>query len=312
MPVGTNVQVGSGTLAPEMKTFYDRALLERALPVLVHAQFGQQRPIPPNTGKTIEFRKFSALAVSTTPLTEGVTPSGNSLTATATTAAINQYGDYIEGSDLLDLAALDPVLLETAQLLGEQAGYSIDTIIRDILVAGTGVQYASTATSRITVAAGMNLTVTEIRKAVRTLKRNKARPLADGSYVAFIGPSAVYDIQSDAAWKSASEYAGSTQIFSGEVGKLYGVRFVETTESKVFTGAGAAGIDVHATLVLGANAYGIIPLSGQTLDFIFKPIGSAGATDPLNQRWTSAWKSAFTAKILNDAFMVRIEHSISP
>ncbi len=300
-----------GSLSLEMKTYYDRTLLERALPVLLHAQFAQQRPIGAASGKTIEFRRFSALPVSTTPITEGVTPAGNSLTATAVTASVNQYGDYIEGSDILDLTAIDPILQETAQLLGEQAGYSVDVIIRDILAAGTGVQYANNRASRATVAAGDVLNVAEIRKAVRTLKKNRARPLQGGDYVALVSPSATYDIQSDTRWEAAAQYAGSQQIFSGEIGRLYGVRFVETTETKVFAGAGAAGVDVHATLVLGANAYGLIPLSGQTLEFIFKSVGSSGTADPLNQRWTSGWKVAFTARILNDAFMLRIESAVS-
>ncbi|MDP9474823.1 MAG: N4-gp56 family major capsid protein [Actinomycetota bacterium] len=308
------VQVSTqGSLAPEFKTFYDRTLLERALPELVHLQFGQQRPIGPGQGKTIEFRRFSSLPVSTTPLTEGVTPAGNSLTVTAITASVNQYGDYLEGSDLLDLTAIDPILTETASLLGEQAGYSLDTIAKNALVGGTSVQYANGRTARTGLVAGDNLTVTEIRKAVRTLQKNKARPVDGGAYVALVSPSAVYDIQSDAAWRSASEYAGSQQIFSGEVGQLYGVRFVQTTETAVFAGAGGGTppIDVHATLVLGANAYGIIPLTGQNLDFIFKPLGSAGTADALDQRWTSGWKAAFTVKILQDAFMVRIEHAVS-
>ncbi len=300
-----------GPLSAETKQFYDRTLLERALPELIHAQFAQQRPIPRGSGKTIEFRRFSALPVSTAVITEGVTPTGNSLAVTSTTAAINQYGDYIEGSDLLDLTTIDPVLTETAALLGEQAGYSIDTIIREALVAGTGVQYANNRASRITVAAGDNLTITEIRKAVRTLRKNKARPLQGGDYVAFVGPSTVYDLQSDTNWVNAQQYAGSENIFDGEIGRLYGVRFIQTTETKVFAAGGAAGIDVHATLVLGANAYGLIPLTGQNTDFIFKGLGSSGTADPLNQRWTSGWKATFGVKILQDAFMVRIEHAVS-
>lgn len=300
-----------GALSAEMKTFYDRVLLERAVPALVHAQFGQTRPIPRNGGKKIEFRRFASLGAATTALTEGVTPTGQNLSVSAIDATISQYGGYVEGSDLLDITAIDPILTETAQLLGEQAGESIDTLVRDILAAGTSVQYANGKVSRVTVAATDVLTVTEIRKAVRTLKNNKARPFADGYYVAIVSPDTTYDLQSDEDWKSASEYAGSTQIFTGEIGRLYGVRFVETTQAAVFTAAGADDIDVAATLVLGQNAYGIVPLSAQTLEFIFKGVGSAGSADPLDQRWTSGWKVAFTAKILNDLFMLRIEHAVS-
>lgn len=297
-------------LSDEMKTYYDRVLLERAVPMLVHGQFGQERPIPRNGGKTIEFRRFASLGQSTTPLTEGVTPSGQALSVSAITATINQYGDFVEGSDLLDLTAIDPILTETAQLLGEQAGESIDAITRDILAAGTTVQYAAGRASRNLVAAGDNLTVDEIRKAVRTLKNNKARPIGD-SYVAIVGPNTTYDLQSDSMWQNAQLYAGSQRLFNGEIGRIFGVRFVETTEAAVFSGGGASGADVYGTIVLGANAYGMVPLSGQSLGFIFKQLGSSGTADPLNQRWTSAWKVAFTAKILNDLFMVRIEHTVS-
>lgn len=300
-----------GSLTAEMKTYYDRQLLARALPVLIHSQFGQTRPIPAGSGKTIEFRRFSALGVSTAPITEGTTPAGNSLTASAVTASVNQYGDYIQGSDLLDLTAIDPIMDQTAQLLGEQAGYSIDTIVRDILVAGTTVQYANGKASRILTAATDVMTVTEIRKAVRTLQKNKARPHADGSYVAIVSPSVAYDLQTDTNWVNAQQYAGSQRIFTGEIGQLYGVRFVMSTEAKVFTGAGASGADIHATLVLGADAYGIVPLEGHNLQTIFKPLGSSGAADPLDQRWSQGWKAMFTAAILNDAFMVRIESGVS-
>jgi N4-gp56 family major capsid protein len=301
------------SLSPEMKVYYDRVLLENAKPVLVHAQFGQRRPLARGNGKTIEFRRFSPLGVSTTPLTEGVTPAGNSLNVTAITATINQYGDYIEGSDILNLTAIDPILTETNQLLGNQAGESVDRIIREILHTGTNVQYANGRTARNLVAAGDNLTVDEIRKAVRTLKKNKARPINGGDYVALVNPSTTFDLQSDAKWQNASQYAGSQQIFSGEIGRIYGVRFVESTETKVFAaaGAGTPAIDVNSTLVLGQNAYGVIPLEGQNLESIFKTLGSSGTADPLNQRWTSGWKAAFTAMILNDLFMVRIEHAVS-
>lgn len=301
----------TSALSEEMKTFYDRTLLERALPVLVHGQFGQNRPLPRNGGKTIEFRRFNVLSAKTTALTEGVTPDGDNLDTVAVTATIAQYGNYIQGSDLLDLTAFDPVLTETAQLLGEQAGLSMDHIVRDILAAGTTVQYAAGRASRVTVAAGDNLTVAEIRKAVRTLKRNKARGVAGGDFVAIVEPGATYDLQSDSDWKTPSQYSAVQQIFSGEIGRLYGVRFVETTEAVTFAGEGASGIDVYGTIILGANAYGMVPLEGAGLEFLFKPTGSAGTADPLDQRWTSGWKTAFTAKILQDLYMLRIEHSVS-
>lgn len=324
-PTQTTVQ---SSLAPEIKTFYDRTLLERARPRLVHLQFGQRRPLGRAKGKTIEFRKFMPLEPNITPLTEGVTPEGNSLAVTAITAQVNQFGDYIEGSDILTLVSIDPILTETNQLLGEQSGDSIDLIAKNALHTGTTVQYAGGKTARNLVAATDLLTVDEIRKAVRTMKVNKARTIDGQNYVAIVSPYTTYDLQSDTKWVEAAKYAGSQQIFSGEIGRIYGMRFVETTEAMVFSGAGAleggvAGTeaDVHSTLVFGQNAYGYIPLEGQepsvpgaggqapNLESIFKNTGSSGTADPLDQRWTSGWKCAFTVRILQDLFMLRIEHS---
>lgn len=302
----------TATLSPTIQTYYDKKLLARMIAEFIHLQFAQKRPISKGNGKTVNFRKFSSLAAATTPLTEGVTPSGNAITITEITATVAQYGDFIELSDILDLVAIDPVLDEMTDVLGEQAKDTLDQIVRDILAAGTAVQYAAGRVSRITVAAGDDLDVDEIRKAVRTLKRANAKPLDGGDYVAIVEPGTTYDLQGDAKWEAAAQYAGSKQIFSGEIGRLYGVRFVETTNAKKFAGAGAAGVDVYATLVLGKDAYGMVDIAGSgNVQNIVKPHGSAGTADPLNQRSTTGWKALFTAKILQQTAMVRIEHTVS-
>lgn len=294
-------------LSPEMKTFYDKALLKFAKPNLVHDQFAQKRNIPKNGGKTIEFRKYSQLPKALTPLTEGVTPDGQNLNVTAVTATVDQYGGYITLSDVLILTAIDNNLMEAIELLGDQAGRTLDTITREVLVSGTHVIYAGgTVNARTALTADMKLTVTDIKKAVRELKVGLAKKI-NNSFVAIIHPDCVYDLENDDEWVKASQYAGSTQIFEGEIGKLYGVRFVETTEAKIWAKAGASNISVYATLVLGANAYGTTMVEGGGLQSIVKQLGSAGTADPLNQRATAGWKAIKTAKILYDDYMVRIE-----
>ena len=128
-PAGTQT-TGSSGMSAEMKTYYDKNLLDNAEPRLVHDQFGQERNIPAHGGKTIEFRKFSSLPKATTALTEGVTPDGKSLTVTAKTATVAQYGDYIVQSDMLELTAIDNTIVEATRLLGYQAGRTLDTITR--------------------------------------------------------------------------------------------------------------------------------------------------------------------------------------
>lgn len=303
--------VGSNDLSPEMKTFYDKALLKFAKPNLVHDQFAQKRNIPKNGGKTIEFRRYSQLPKALTALTEGVTPNGQNLNVTAVTATVAQYGGYITLSDVLMLTAIDNNLMEAIELLGDQAGRTLDTITREQLVAGTNVLYAGgTVSARTGITASMKLTVADIKKAVRELKVGLAKKI-NGSYVAIIHPDCVYDLENDDEWVNASQYAGSTQIFEGEIGKLYGVRFVETTEAKIWAQAGASSISVYATLVMGANAYGTIAPEGGGLQTIVKQLGSGGTADPLNQRATAGWKAMKTAKILYDDYIVRIESASS-
>ena len=303
----------TASLSPTIQTYYDKKLLERLLPNFVHFQLGQKRPIPKNGGKNINFRRFASLAPATTPLTEGVTPTGSSITITDISATVAQYGNYVEVSDILDMVAIDPVLDEMADVLGEQAADTLDQIVRDALVTqGLNRQFAAGRLSNATITSADKLTVTEIRKAIRTLKNNKAKPLADGTFVAIVSPNATFDLQGDDDWVNASQYAGSTQIFNGETGKIYGVRFIETPNAKVFAGEGVSGVDVYSTIVVGRDAFGVVDIAGSgAVQNIIKPHGSAGTADPLNQRATTGWKALFTVKVLEQAAMVQIRHAVS-
>ena len=306
---------GTSSLSSEMKTYYNMELLDDAEPNLVHEQFGQKRPIPKGSGKTIEWRKFSSLGKATTPLTEGVTPSGNALTVSAITATINQYGDYIVQSDLLELTAIDNTILEATKLLGNQAGITLDTIVRNELVGGTNVIYApkiasgaSTAvTSRANLDATAKLTPDLVRQAVRQLRRMNV-PTINGDYVCIIHPDVSYDLMSNAEWQDMHKYAAPENLYNGEIGKIGGVRFVESSEAKIWKGDGCpSGLAVYACLFLGADAYGVTELTGGGLEHIVKQKGSSGSADPLDQRSSIGWKATRVAKRLAEERIVRVE-----
>ena len=308
--VTTAASKPTNDLSPEMKTFYDKVLIRSAEPELVHDQFGQKRPIPGGNGKKIEFRKFSSLPkMDKKPLTEGVTPDGQSLNVTKLEAEIKQYGGYVTTSDMLNLTAFDQVTAETLKLLGSQAGRTSDTVTRDVLCAGTSVIYAGGAESRTALKEANTLKIADIKKAVRLLKRNNAPKIGD-SYVAIIHTDTAYDLMNDTEWIEAQKYTTSEKIFNGEIGHMYGVRFVESTEAKIWSKADSgATVPVYGTLVLGADAYGITSINGGGIETITKQLGSGGTADPLNQRATMGWKMNKTAKILDDTRMVRIEHT---
>lgn len=220
-------------LSDEMKTYYSDYLIDNATPELVHDQFGQKHPIPKNGGKTIEFRKFVPLGKALTPIQEGVTPDGQSLSVTKIEATIEQYGNYVTLSDIIQLTAIDNTLVETTKLLGAQAGMTLDTITREVLSGGTSVIYAGGREARNALTADCKLTVDDIYKAARFLKAQNA-PKIEGGYVAIIHPDVAYDLMRDPEWIDVHKYSATSEIFNGEIGKIGGVRFVETTEAKIF------------------------------------------------------------------------------
>ena len=296
-------------LSAEMKTFYDMTLIEEAQAALVHDQFGQKRPIPKNGGKTIEFRKFAALTKALTPQTEGVTPDGKGLTVSTITATVNQYGDYITQSDVLELTSLDNTILEATKLLGRQAGLTLDTIVRNVLQSGTNVTYCpkvaddgteTPVTSRDGLDNTCQLTVKVVQQVVAKLRAQNA-PTIGGKYVAIIHPYVAYDLMRDPEWIDAHKYANPTNLYEGEIGEISGVRFVQTTEAKIYDGG------VFGSLFMGEGAYGVTEITGGGLQTIVKQKGSAGTADPLDQRSSVGWKAIKTAELLIPNYLVRVE-----
>jgi N4-gp56 family major capsid protein len=235
----TNTTLDAG-LSDEMKTYYSMRLINLAEPELIHDQFGQKHPIPKNSGKTIEFRKYDSLPKALVPLTEGVTPAGQKLSMGVIRATIKQYGGYIELSDILELTAIDNNLVQATRLLASQAGRTSDTITREVLAGGTNVVYAGGAKDRSELVGGDTteannkyLSVDDIRKAVRALKVMNAQKI-NGYFAGIIHPDTAYDLMSDKKWVDVKTYSDPDGIYEGEIGKIEGVRFVETTEAKIF------------------------------------------------------------------------------
>ena len=227
--LNTNVTTASG-LSATMQTYYDKKLLLNAKPKLVFYRYGQQRPI--KNGKAIKFRKWKKFGTLTTPLTEGVVPDGQTLTMTEINATAAQYGGYIAVSDFLDMTALDTVISDSTELMGDQGGETVNEIIANEIFSGTNVQYAGNCANRGLLDTTNVLTLNEVKKAVRTLKKADAPKYTRngrGYYVCFVNPDASYALMCDDEWIDVSKYAAAEQIFDGELGKAYGVIFVEST-----------------------------------------------------------------------------------
>ena len=305
---------GASGMSAEMKTFYEKRLIDQAEPALVHDQFGDLYPIPANGGKNIEFRKYDSLPKATTPLTEGVTPDGQTMNVSTVTAEVRQYGGWVPITDTLQLTAIDNNILQATKIIASQAGRTLDTIVRDVLAGGTNVIYApkigeggaeTAVTSRATLDATCQLTSDLIARAATQLKAMNADPIGT-SFVGIIHPYVAYDLRRDPDWIDVHKYAQPDEIYNGEIGTLHGVRFVETSEAKIWKGTGCpAGLAVFSTLILGAHAYGSTEIEGGGLEHIVKQLGYGD--DPLNQRASVGWKAHKTAERLVEQYMVRIE-----
>lgn len=298
--LNTNLTTG---LPDTMKTFYNTSLLENARNEHYFNQFGMKQPLPKNGGRTVEWRKFSTYAPATTALTEGTTPAGNTVTMTAITETISQYGDYTTISDRLELEAVDPVIAAVTEEHGAQAGDTLDILTRNVVVGGSNVFYANGKT-RNTLTSADVLTPTMIDQAVTFLKKKHA-PTINGDYVCIIHPSVAYDLREQTDWIEAHKYAQPNEIYNGEIGKLHGVRFIEDSMQKVYVNSNSSA--VYATTFFGKDAWGIIEPSAQSLEVIVKQRGSAGTSDPLDQRSTVGWKASTAAKILYDDRLVIFE-----
>lgn len=297
-------------------------MLEKAKPLLVHTKWAQVKDIPKGAGMNIRFRRYSLLTPSSQPLVEGVTPSLDTLAITNVDATVQQYGRGFLITDVLKFSTADPILQEAAEILGEVAANTIDLIVADELATTTTIQYASTATTNGTVTSAMKLTKAEIQEAVRTLKNNKAKKLTNmvdastgfntaplpATFIGIVHPNSTFDLKNIPGFIRVEEY-GQKAAMEGEVGALDEVRFIETTNAKIYAAAGDGGIDVYGTIILAQDAYAISRISGEAMhNYVDGPGGNA---DPLHQRQTSAVKFTLAATILNDAFLLSLRHAVT-
>lgn len=228
------------SMSAQMKEFYDTELLENSRKDIFFGQFGEKQPLPAGGGNKVEWRKWNTFDKALTPLTEGVTPTGQTFGSTKIETECYQHGTYTKITDKLELQAIDDVILGAAEEMGASAGETQDTLIRNRVIAGTNVYYAPDGNTEVTSRKDLNkncvLTPTLINKVATKLKKAKA-PKIDGSYIMMIHPSCSFDIRESDGWKDVHKYSAVKEIFNGEIGELHGVRFIENDNVKVIAPA---------------------------------------------------------------------------
>jgi len=319
-----------GDIQPRTAAFVAADLLKRAMPYLCLEKFGQSHPLPEHKTTSMIFRRYNALALATTALTEGVTPAGKKLTKTDVPVTLAQYGDFVEITDVVQDTHEDPVLQEASAVISEQAAKTVETIRYNVLKACSNVFYANSVAARTSIATA--LVRADQRKIVRALERQDANRLVsivrstpnfntENILPAFVGVTHVdmtTDIRSMTGFINVADY-GKVSPFETEIGSCEDVRYLKSTIFTPYGGAGLAGTttylyslssggtnsyDVYPVMFFGKDAYGLVALKGRyaITPMVLNP-GIPRGGDPLGQRGTVSWKTMQTAIILNDAWM---------
>jgi len=301
------------TLTGLMQTFYDKKFLTRAKEMQTYDVGAQVRSIPSNGGKTVYFTRFSPLAKATTALTEATNPSFVDMSTTTVSAVVAEYGSAVKVGTLFELTSIDTNLAEHVDVIAQNAGETVDELILAALNNNGTAQLANGVAAVSSIAASDTMDGTEIRKAVRTLKLNKAPKFEDGKYKAIIPVSATHDLRGDSEWLDAHRYVGNAEaIRNGEIGMLHGVKFYETNNEQLDVNAGAGNVDVYSTFVFGKEAYGIVDIAGTSSPKVYVKNPNGGSTDnPIDMFSTIGWKVHFAAKVLNSTWLIQIKSASS-
>ncbi len=289
-------------LSNVMSIYYDKLFLDRAKAELRFDFGADTKTVPSNSGKTIVFNRFTPLALATTPLTEGTNPTAVDMTSTQVSATLAEYGNSVAVSTLFKLTSLDENLAEHVDVMGTNAGETVDKLINNELSANATAQLAAAALSSI--AATDVLSGAMIRKAVRTLKDNKAQKFDGGVFRGIAQPHTSYDLMANSEWLDANRYTTSDAIKNGVIGKIAGVEFVESNNSSTE----ASTVTVYHNFVFGKHAYAQVSLAGQTGPrIIVKTPGAGDTSNPLDMFSTIGWKVLFATKVLNANWIVNIK-----
>lgn len=301
-------------LSAEMSTYYEKVFLARAEYEYIFNQGAQMRTQPANEGKTVVFTRHTPLATATTALTEGVNPAEVALTATNVSATLAEYGNTVKISRFLSLTSIDATNKEKIEIIGQNMGETLDELTRNELFTGATTQLAGGKSALTDVAITDVLSVAELRKAVRTLKKNKARRYQDriAPWLGKIGPDTSYDLTSDTTFVNADIYDnGAEKLYNGELGRIMGVRLIESPNQKESADAGASSADIISNFIHGSDAFGCIDLVGDKPQLYIIPHTKIDSGNPAGRFSVVSWAASYVTKTLNSTWLINIKSGAS-
>lgn len=299
------VQTTTG-ISQEVATYYEKKFLERAEYEYIFEQGAQKRNLPANSGKTVVFTRHTPLATATTALTEGVNPAEVALTAANVSATIAEYGTTVKISRFLTLVGIDAGNAEKIEVVGQNMGETLDEIARNELFTGATVAYAGGKAALSTVAASDTMSVAEIQKVVRTLKKNKARRYQDrvAPWLGKLSPDTAFDLMRDEDFINADVYDnGATKMYRGELGKIAGVRLIESPNAKTESSSAT----VYSNFIHGDHAFGAINLAEDKPKLYIIPHTKIDSNNPAGRFSTVSWAGSYVVKTLNSSWLINLK-----
>lgn len=295
-------QTTSG-LSQEISTYYERVFLARAMKRLIHEQGAQKKTVPAGEGKTVNFTAHTPLVAITTALSEGSNPSEVNLTASTVSATLAEYGNASKIARFLSTTSIDRNNKEKIEVFGQNMGESLDTLAREELFSGATTQLAGGKANITAIAASDVLNASEIKKAVRTLEGNSAMRYDDGFYMGKIQPFTWYDLIGDSTWVNAKTYSDVKDLYMGEVGELFGVRFVLTNNGK----SQSSTVTVYSNFIHGKESFGCMDLATDSPKLYIKTPGSQDTSNPADRYSTIAWAGSYVCKTLNANWLINVK-----
>ncbi len=300
-----NIMTTTSDVDPAVAVTYERTLLEPPQPKYIYAKYAQKASISRKSGNQIKFRRYPRLAAATTPLTEGITPSGSKLSKVDILAQVNQYGDYITITDVVDLTVEDPTILIAVERQSDQMNNTVDQLVRDYLCASASSTTCSNGTGTATL-----LNATDIESVVMTLRGNDAEYMTqrikagtgqgtspiNAAFRALADQVLENDLEDVTGFKAVINYSTDGSVDESEWGSTGHVRWETSTQGYT------SGSNYYCP-VLAKEAYAMIGLDGGNAQPIIKAFGSGGTADPLDQRATVGWKMWQAVRILQDLYV---------
>lgn len=312
-----DVLTQSSSMAPEMQIFYDKVFLENAELVQKYSMLAEKKTMPKNGGKVVQFVRTAHFSPITAGLSEGINPTAVGFTSENVTATVQEYGFGTKISSLFSLTTIDTGLEQKVKELAYHAGLSLDTILRDVAVAGATTQFAGSKTVATAVNSTDTFSAVELRRAHKTLFVNAAPTFENGRYRGILDAEAEYQLKGDTStgnWLNINTYNSGENaelIKKGVIGHLFGIDLIPTNNAPT-VGIGPSSTNTgYATIIAGKGALAEVSISGQGGNYIIKKdSGSQDTSNPLNMFSTLAWKvDSYAAKVLNGQWIISCVHA---